>query len=98
MANLIQNIAGMGEMTEQIIATDFLLDVKNGIKNYAAALSETATPEVRNVLKKHLDAAIFTHEKIIAYMMDKGYYHAYNLQEQIKIDLEASNTVMELKI
>lgn len=93
-----QNIAGMDKMTEQIIANDFLLDVKNGIKNYAAALSETVTPEVRNVFKKHLDAAIYTQEKIVIYMMEKGYYYAYNPQEQIKADMEAANIAMDLKI
>lgn len=97
MANMIQNMAGMGNMTEQVIATDFLLASKQAIKNYALALSETASPEVREVLRRHFDAAVGTHERITNYMMDKGYYHAYNPQEQIRVDMKAAETVMGLQ-
>lgn len=96
MANMIQNMAGLGEMTEQVIATDFLLSSKTAIKSYATALAETATPEVRDTLKRQMDAAISTHEKITNYMMNKGYYHAYNPQEQMNADRKASDTVMNL--
>lgn len=97
MANMIQNMAGMGNMTEQVIATDFLLASKQAIKNYALALSETASPEVREVLRRHFDVAVGTHERITNYMMDKGYYHAYNPQEQIRVDMKAAETVMGLQ-
>lgn len=97
MANVIQNIAGMGNMTDQVIASDFLLAVKSGIKDYAKALSETASPQVRDTLRRHLDVAIGTHEKLINYMMDKGYYHAYNPQEQIKLDMKAAEKVINLQ-
>ena len=43
------------------IATDLLLSAKNGVRTYAVALTETATPEVRKVLKKQLDKAIELH-------------------------------------
>lgn len=97
MANMVQNMAGMGNMTEQVIATDFLLSSKAAIKGYAAALAETATPEVRDVLRRQFDVAVGTHERISNYMMNKGYYHAYNPQEQIRVDLRASDTVMGLQ-
>ncbi len=97
MANVLQNIAGMGNMTEQVIATDFLLATKTAIKNYASALSETASPQVRDVLRRHFDAAVASHEKITSYMMDKGYYHAYNPQEQIRVDMKAADTATGLQ-
>ena len=97
MVNLLQNIAGMGDMTEQVIATDFLISAKAGVRNYAMAISETATPEVREVLRRHLDIAIGTHEKIANYMMKKGYYHANNPQEQIRVDMKAADTVMNIQ-
>ncbi len=96
MAGIIQNMAGMGDMTEQVIATDLLLDTKTAIKNYAAAISETATPEVRNTLHKHLDDAISMQDRISTYMMNKGYYNAYDPQAQINMDRAASDTVMKL--
>ena len=30
-------------------------------------------------------------------MMNKGYYHAYNPQEQIRVDMKAADTVMGLQ-
>lgn len=98
MANIIQNMAGMGALTEQVIATDFLLGSKTAVLKYAMAITETATPEVRDTLRRQLDVAIGTHEKITQYMIDKGYYHAYNPAEQLKIDMQASNTVLNLNI
>ncbi|HEX9060998.1 MAG TPA: spore coat protein [Clostridia bacterium] len=97
MANLIQSMAGMGNMTEQIIATDFLLSAKAGVINYAIAISETSTPEVREVLRRHLDVAIGTHERIAKYMMNKGYYHVKDLREQIRVDMKAADTVLNIR-
>jgi similar to spore coat protein len=97
MANIIQNMAGMGSMTDQVIATDFLLASKQAIKNYAAAIAETASPQVRDVLTRQLTAAIGTHTKITNYMMESGYYHAFNPNEQIKVDMQATETVMGMQ-
>ncbi|MCX7923997.1 MAG: spore coat protein [Clostridia bacterium] len=97
MGNLLQNLAGMSDMTEQVIATDFLISAKTGVRNYAVAISETATPEVREVLRRHLDIAIGMHEKIARYMMNKGYYHVKDPQEQIKVDMKAADTVLKIQ-
>ena len=97
MANILQNMAGMGDMTEQVIATDFLIAAKSGVKNYALALTEAASPEVRDVLRRQLNDAISTHERISNYVISKGYYHAYNPQEQIRIDMKAADTVLGLQ-
>lgn len=96
MANIIQNMAGMGNLTEQIIASDFLTASKAGIKMYAYALTEAATPNVRDILHKHLDVAIQTHEKITNYMISKRYYHPYDPQKQINADLQAIDNVMNI--
>ncbi|NLC18573.1 MAG: spore coat protein [Clostridiales bacterium] len=96
MANIIQELAGVGDLTEQVIATDLLISSKNAIKSYAAALAESTTPNVKNVLKRQLDDAIKAHDKITSYMMNKGYYNAYEPQAQIEMAREASDTVMSL--
>ncbi len=96
MAGIIQNMAGMGDMTEQVIATDLLLGTKTAIKNYAAAISETTTPEVRNTLHKQLNDAISMQDKVSTYMMNKGYYNAYDPEAQMNMDRAASDTVMKL--
>ncbi|MED1663338.1 spore coat protein [Brevibacillus laterosporus] len=64
--------------------------------NYAAALTEVATPDVRTILHKQLDDAIATHEKITNYMMSKGYYHAYHINEQIQMDMKTAKTTLNL--
>lgn len=96
MTNLLQNLAGMGGMTDQVIATDFLISAKAAVKNYAFAITETATPELREALRKQLFTAIETHEKISRYMISKGYYHPRDLKEQLQVDLNASESALKL--
>ena len=83
-------------MTEQVIATDFMIASKSAIKNYAAALAESTTPEVTNALHRQLDDAINSHERISTYMMNKGYYNAYDPQAQMGIDRQASDMVLNM--
>ncbi|WP_144644133.1 spore coat protein [Priestia megaterium] len=78
------------------IATDLLLSAKNGVRTYAVALTETATREVRKVLKKQLDEAIELHEKISQYMIDNEMYHAYDVEEQVNHDLKKADKALEL--
>jgi similar to spore coat protein len=96
MNALIESLTGLDKLSDQVIATDFLLAAKTGIRNYTAALTEVASPEARQVLKKQLETAILTHEKITNYMMKNGYYHAYNPQEQFKVDMKVTDTALGL--
>jgi similar to spore coat protein len=83
-------------LTDQIIAIDMLNASKSGIKSCAAALSETATPQVRTVLRKQLDQAITGHETLTNFMMSKGWYDAFNPTNQIKMDLQNAQTALNL--
>ena len=96
MAGIIQNISGMGDMTEQVIATDLLISTKSAIKNYAAAISEINSPQLTQTLRKQLDDTINLHQKISTYMMQRGYYNAYDPPAQISMDREASDTVLNI--
>ncbi|MEH7418826.1 spore coat protein [Neobacillus drentensis] len=96
MNGFIQNLMGMGGMTEQVIATDFLIAAKAGVRNYTVALTEAATPELRTVLREQLRDAIQTHETITNFMMAKGYYHPHELSEQLQVDLTAAGTAANL--
>jgi similar to spore coat protein len=96
MTNMIQKIAGMGGMTDQVIATDFLISAKSAVRNLSFALTESVTPDVREVLRHQLSYAIEAHEKISQYMMDKGYYHPSNLDEQLEVELKASKAALKL--
>jgi similar to spore coat protein len=96
MNSLIESLTGMDKMSDQVIATDFLISAKSGVRNYALALTESINPEVRIILKAQLKDAIETHEIITNYMMKHGYYHAYNLEEQFRVDMRTTETALNL--
>jgi len=82
-------------LNDQIIATDLLMSAKTAVRNYAYAITEAATPEVRNTLRSQLNDAIQIHEQISRYMIEKGYYHPNNVQEQLRIDMQAAQQVLQ---
>jgi similar to spore coat protein len=96
MTNFSQNMAGMGGMTDQVIATDFLNSAKSGIRNTAFAITETASPELRAALREQLRYAVETHGLISDYMVSKGYYHPQDIIEQSKVNLKAASTALNL--
>lgn len=67
-------------------AGDLLSFSKSAVRNYAAALTETATPALRKVLTKQLLGAIQLHEMIFSFMERNGLYPAYNLPELLAGD------------
>ncbi|WP_050183266.1 spore coat protein [Domibacillus robiginosus] len=78
------------------IATDFLITAKAGVRNLAVAITETATPEVKQLLRRELDNAIDMHDKIAQYMIDNEMYHAYDLEEQVTHDLEKADKALSI--
>jgi len=83
-------------INDQTIATDILLSSKSGVRSLAVAITETATPEVKKVLKKELETAIDLHDKIAQYMIEKERYHAYDLKEQVSQDLKNAEEALEI--
>ena len=78
------------------IATDLLVTSKAAVRNLALAITETATHSVKKVLRRELDNAIDTHDKIAQYMIKNEMYHAYDVKEQIKHDLEKADIVLKM--
>lgn len=73
-----------------------MISTKSAVRNLTFALTESVTPEAREVLREQLDYAIQAHEKTSQYMMEKGYYYPSNLEEQLEVDLKASKAAMKL--
>lgn len=96
MTNMIQKVAGLSGMTDQVIATDFLISAKSAVRNLSFALTESITPDVRSILHEQLNYSIEAHEKISQYMMKKGYYYPSDLDEQLKVELKASKAALKL--
>jgi len=67
---------------------------KSSIKNYAAAITETATPSLRKVMVKHLNNAITAHEKIFNIMNKQGNYPAYDINKLMKNDMKLAQKAL----
>ncbi|WP_047154404.1 spore coat protein [Aneurinibacillus tyrosinisolvens] len=91
MNQLMENITNTGAMTDQVIAYDLPFASKFGTTSYAKAITEAATPEVREILRKHQEENIAMHGKVTTYMVNKGYYHPYNVKEQLQLDMKKAD-------
>ncbi|MCY7781586.1 MULTISPECIES: spore coat protein [unclassified Bacillus (in: firmicutes)] len=89
------NSLNVPELADTTFAMDFLIRAKEGVRNTAVALTETASPDVRALLRKQLMQGIALHQEITELMISKKWFHPYELSEQYKLDqLSAKNTVM----
>ncbi|MCR9040702.1 spore coat protein [Bacillus sp. L381] len=83
------------ELADMTFAMDFLIRAKEGVRNTAVALTETASPDVRALLRKQLMQGIAMHQDITDLMVSKKWFHPHDLSEQYKLDqLSAKNTLM----
>lgn len=65
---------------------DLLSMSKTLVRNYANAITETATPALRNVLLRHLESAVRLHAQVFQFMYDRRLYPAYNLNQLLSND------------
>jgi similar to spore coat protein len=93
---IIENLTGMNALSDQVVAMDLLISAKSGVRNYAMAVTESGTPEIKEILTRHLVEALDMHEQISTYMAAKGWYHAYDTNEQISLDLKNIDTALNL--
>lgn len=96
MNSIIESLFGMNTLSDQVIATDLLISSKAGVRNYAFAITEAATPQVKAVLRKQLKEAIEMHGELTNYMINKGWYHPYNANQQLLLDLKTVNTALNI--
>ncbi|GJM79584.1 hypothetical protein HMSSN139_20800 [Paenibacillus sp. HMSSN-139] len=66
------NALNMPEIADMTFATDFLMRAKEGVRNIAIALTETASPEARILLRNLLRQGIAMHQEITELMMRKN--------------------------
>ena len=90
------NAEGMPNLADSAFALDFLLTAKNGVRNCAIAISETASAEARVLLHRQLTEALALHDEISKLMMQKGWFHPYQLNEQFQLDVKSSDTTMKI--
>lgn len=75
-------------------AGDLLALFKTAVRNYAIAITETATPALRNVLVKQLGNAIDLHAKAYYYMYERNYYPSYDLGQLLQNDINLANMAL----
>jgi similar to spore coat protein len=97
MNPILENMTGTAAMTDEVVASDLLISAKSGVRNYAIALTEAATDEVRVTLRRHLEDAIHMHEQVSQYMMDKEWYHVYDASQQLQHDIQNANTTQNMQ-
>ncbi|WP_010094110.1 spore coat protein [Ornithinibacillus scapharcae] len=90
------NSVGMPEQIDSSLALDFLITVKEGIRNYSIAITEAASPEVRTTLRNQMEAAIDLQTEILELMLQKKWVHPYDVSEQQILDLNAAQTAIEI--
>lgn len=74
---------------------DLLALLKTSVRNYAIAITETATPALRKTLKQHLLNAIDQHEAVFLFMEKTGKYPAYNLEKLLTNDMALANRALK---
>ncbi len=94
--DLIKELDKSGKNKDQIIATELLVTAKAAVRTYAVALTETASPEVRDVLKRQLRQAIDQHASIADYMMENDMYYAHDVDKQLELDKKKVKTAKKL--
>ena len=95
MNTILENLTGMNILNDQTIAGDLLIASKTGVRNLAYAITETASPQIRELLKRHLDEAIDSHNKVFNYMENKNWYDVYNVDALLQQDLKISKSVLK---
>ncbi|KIL36385.1 spore coat protein [Cohnella kolymensis] len=69
---------------------------KSAVRNYAIAITETATPALRDTFQRQLLRAIQLHGKVFYFMLERGYYPAYNLQQLLGNDVKMAQKAMSM--
>ena len=79
---------------DSFLAGDLLAFSKAAVRNYAVAITETATPALREVLLKQLNQSVRCHERIYNYMYQKSLYPSYNLNQILQNDVNLARRAL----
>lgn len=85
----------MSDMTA-FDAASLLGFAKTAVRNYSIAITETATPQLRETFQKHLIHTIGLHAKIFNFMYERGFYPSYNLEQLLANDVKMANDALKM--
>lgn len=78
-------------------ASSLLGAAKTDVRNTSVAITESATPHVREVLSRQLSQEIHGHARIFHFMHAKGLYPSYHLDQLIQNDLANAQKVLGMR-
>ena len=82
------------EMTEKDIALDMLKDSKYNLSTMAMAITETANPSLREIMKRQFNEALQSHFQLVDLSVQNDWYLPRTAPiEQIKHDYEEAQTL-----
>ena len=96
MNSIMKFLTGMDALTNQVVSMDLLNSAKSAVRNYAMAITESGTPEIKDILTQHLTESLDMHELISNYMMEKGWYYAWDRDKQTELSLQNIDTALNL--
>lgn len=77
-------------------AGDLLAFAKTAVRNYSIAITETATPVLRETLTRQLNGAIELHAAVYDFMYRNGLYPSYDLNRLLANDVQNANAALAL--
>ncbi len=69
---------------------------KTSVRSYSIGITETASPQLREVLKKQLNNAIQLHGKVFYFLLERGLYPSYDLSKLLNNDISMANKAISL--
>lgn len=77
-------------------AANLLGFFKTAVRSYAIAITETATPSLRETFLKHLNNGVALHAKVFNFMYANGYYPSYNLEQLLANDIKMATAALRM--
>lgn len=71
---------------------------KSLVRNTSAAITETASPAVREMLSHHLQQGIHIHQAIFNYMLQHNLYPAYSVEQIVQNDIRNAHFALSMPI
>ncbi|MDF2647144.1 MAG: spore coat protein [Paenibacillus sp.] len=80
----------------EFFAGSLLGMAKTLVRNYAIAITETATPNLREVLTKQMVSAVQLHGNVFYFMLERSYYPSYDLDQLLANDVKNAQQALSM--
>ncbi|WP_018924587.1 spore coat protein [Salsuginibacillus kocurii] len=91
-----ENAVNMPEQTDITLGVEFLIRTKESVRNTAIALTECTSRDARILLRKQLQQSLMLHDKVTQLLIEKKWFHPYDLPEQYKLDQKAADQTKDI--